>query len=106
MHARRVLAKRQSTDTFHKERVVHDELLRCLNTGGSQNGQPAIAPGPILFAQPASHDDTSVLDLASQPSQVLWQKFPQLGEIEDFYEHHKEIVAFLGAHSGALPFLR
>src|SRR6266403_6034464 len=105
MHARRVLSKRQSTDTFHKKRVVHDEILRCLKTGGSQNGKGAVALGSILFAQPTSHDDTSVLDLASQPSQVLWQKFTKLGEIDDFYEHHEEIVAFLGAHSGAHPLL-
>src|SRR6267154_2360696 len=105
MHARRVLSKRQSTDTFHKERVVRDELLRRLKTGGSQNGKSAVALGPILFAQPTSHDYTSVLDLASQPSQVLWQKLTKLVEIDDFYEHHKEIVAFLGAHCGVLPLL-
>src|ERR1700730_6209349 len=105
MHAWRVLSKRQSTDTFHKERVVHDELLRRLKTGGSQNGKSAVALRSILFAQPTRHDNTSVLDLASQPSQVLWQKLTELGEIDDFYEHHKEIVAFLGAHSGALPLL-
>src|SRR5258708_4809454 len=103
MHARRVLSKRQPTDTFHKERVVHDQLLRCLKTGGSQNGQSAVPLGPILFAQPTGHDNSSVLDLASQPSQVLWQQFTQLGEIDDFYEHHKEIVAFWIAHFGALP---
>jgi hypothetical protein len=34
---------------------------------------------------------------------VLWQKFTELGEIDDFHEHDKEIVAFLGAHSDALP---
>src|SRR5882724_13271036 len=105
MHARRVLSKRQSTDTFHKERVVHDELLRCLKTGGSQNGKSAVALGPILFAQPTGHDNTSVLHLASQPSQVLWQQLTELGEIDDFYEHHEEIVAFWGAHFGALPLL-
>jgi hypothetical protein len=79
--------------------------LRSLKTWGSQYGKSSGALGAILFAQPAGHDDASVLDLARQPSQMIWQKFRELGDIDDFYKHHEEIVAFLSAHSGALPLL-
>src|SRR5882757_3970904 len=103
MHARRVLSKRQSADTFHEERVVQHEISRRLKTGGPQNCKSALTLGPVLFAQATGHYDTSVLDLASQPSEVLRQKFSEFVDIDDFYEHHKEIIAFLSAHTGALP---